>query len=58
MIVDSTDSFRTQRQFPKMALIKPSVDGEFLVLNAPNKIPLRIPIKNSNTNKRSFRFLS
>ncbi|RNA29199.1 mitochondrial amidoxime-reducing component 1 [Brachionus plicatilis] len=50
MIVDSNGSFRTQRQIPKMALIKPSVEGDFLVFNAPQQNTLKIPIKNPNKN--------
>lgn len=56
MIVDSTGSFRTQRQLPKMALIKPSLEGDFLVLNAPHKNPLSVPIQNQNSIKKSYRF--
>ncbi|CAF1100216.1 unnamed protein product, partial [Brachionus calyciflorus] len=41
MIVDSNRSFISQRKFPKMALIKQRVDGENLVLSAPNKTDVK-----------------
>ena len=37
MLVDENGSFLTQRQLPKMALIKLSVEGNYLVMSAPGK---------------------
>ena len=46
LIIDTkSGSFKTQRQLPRMALIKPSVEKDALVLNAPGKEPLRVPIQ-------------
>jgi len=45
MIVDKKNKFITQRQIPKMALIKPSFEGASLILNAPGMDPLKIPLK-------------
>lgn len=44
MIVDEQGSFKTQRQIPKMALIKPSIEDDNLVLNAQGKSPIHVPI--------------
>lgn len=45
MVVDENGSFQTQRQISKMALIKPSVEGDFLILSAPGQVNLRVPIE-------------
>jgi uncharacterized protein YcbX len=47
LIVDEKGSFLTQRQFPKMALIQPKVDGDFLVLTAEGMPDLKITISQS-----------
>lgn len=46
MIVDENGSFKTQRQYPKMALIELSIDGEYFILNAnwSKKGPLKVAI--------------
>jgi uncharacterized protein len=48
MLVNSNNDFMTQRQYPKMALLQPSFDNHFLVINhKTEKLPsLRIPIQN------------
>lgn len=51
MIIDKNGSFRTQRQLPKMALIKPSIEGNFIVLNAPNKETIKVPVEPTTKNK-------
>jgi uncharacterized protein YcbX len=56
MVVDENSNFITQRQIPKMALIKIDVEKENLVLNAPNMSTIRVPIDNTK-NKKNCRFL-
>ena len=43
MVVDHNHSFLTQRQLPKMALIKPEVKEELLLVDAPGMRQLRLP---------------
>lgn len=52
--MDEKGSFLTQRQISKMALIKPSVDGDNLVLTAEGMPDLKVPIAPS-TNKIACR---
>lgn len=56
MIVDEKGAFRTQRQLPRMALIKQSVEKDAIVLSAPNKQQLRIPLDPPKNNKRTCRY--
>ena len=44
MLVDETGKFLTQRQFPRIALITVLLEEDQLVINAPNKQSLAIPI--------------
>lgn len=44
MIVDENGSFVSQRKFPKMAIIKQRIEGDFIILSAPDKGEARIPI--------------
>ncbi|MFB8790720.1 MAG: MOSC domain-containing protein [Potamolinea sp.] len=44
MLVDETGKFMTQRQFPSMALISVQVKGDYLIVNAPDRESLSIPI--------------
>ena len=44
MIVDKNNLFRTQRQVPKMALIKTGIIDNSLMLRAPGMTEIRIPI--------------
>lgn len=44
MLVDGDGQFLTQREFPRMATIVPRVEGEGLVVTAPNMPPLRLPL--------------
>lgn len=44
MVVDQAGGFLTQRQFPQMALIVPTVHAEGLRLNAPGMQTLSIPL--------------
>jgi uncharacterized protein YcbX len=47
MIVDAAGRFLTQRVEPRMALIVPSFDDATLVLAAPDREPLHVPIEQS-----------
>jgi hypothetical protein len=44
MLVDETGKFLSQRQFPRMALISVLVEGDKLVVKAPNTEPLSIAL--------------
>lgn len=44
MIIDEKGSFKTQRQLPKMVLIKLSYTNDHLVLEYPNKGSINIPL--------------
>jgi uncharacterized protein YcbX len=43
MLVDETGRFVTQRQFPRLALVRPRFDTHALFLEAPAQDPLRMP---------------
>jgi uncharacterized protein YcbX len=45
MVVDETGKFLTQRQYPRMALITVRLEGDQLVVKAPNKEILSIPLQ-------------
>lgn len=45
MVVDATGKFMTQRQFPRMALITVRVENENLVINAPHRESLSLPLQ-------------
>lgn len=45
MVVDATGKFMTQRQFPRMALITVQLLGNHLVINAPDREHLSIPLQ-------------
>ncbi|MEH6436471.1 MOSC domain-containing protein [Massilia sp. DD77] len=44
MLVTREGQFLTQREFPRMALVTPRVEHEFLVAEAPGMPPLRLPL--------------
>jgi hypothetical protein len=44
MLVDETGKFLTQRQFPRMALITVELVGGQLIVNAPNRESITIPL--------------
>jgi uncharacterized protein YcbX len=44
MVVDANGQFLTQREFPKMALIKPRLTTDMLELRAPGMLRLDIPL--------------
>ena len=43
MIVDANGKFVTQRQRPKMCLIKTRIDDDVLTLSADNRISYKVP---------------
>lgn len=47
MLVDDADRFMTQRQWPRMALIRPALEAQSLALTAPGMEPLRVPLNGS-----------
>ncbi len=48
MLINSNNDFMTQRQYPKMALLQPSLEDRFLVINHKKEkiTSLKIPIQN------------
>jgi uncharacterized protein YcbX len=54
MVVGENGSFVTQRQLPKMALIKPIITDEYLILTADSVPELKILIEPPKT-KRNCR---
>jgi len=47
MLTDLSGDFLTQREYPKMALIKPVLQNEHLHLSAPGMADLKIPVRHS-----------
>lgn len=47
MVVDAAGRFMTQRQLPRMALIRVELDAQALMLAAPQMEPLRVPLDGS-----------
>jgi uncharacterized protein YcbX len=45
MVVDAQGLFLTQRQWPRMALVRSGIGAEGLTLNAPEMPPLRVPLE-------------
>ena len=45
MVVDAQSQFLTQRQWPRMALVRPQIGADGLMLNAPGMPPLRLPLE-------------
>lgn len=48
MVVDSSGMFITQREIPRMALIKPVLDSGGMTVNAPDMPTLRVPYSSQN----------
>ena len=44
MVVDAQGAFLTQRQWPRMALVRPRIGARELTLHAPGMPPLAVPI--------------
>jgi uncharacterized protein YcbX len=47
MVVDERGDFLTQRENPRLALVRPSLEGDVLVLEAPGMSRLRVPYETS-----------
>lgn len=45
MIVDDNKVFISQRAFPKMALIHIKIDGDYLILTAPDVDEIKVSVK-------------
>jgi uncharacterized protein YcbX len=52
MVVDSSGTFITQREIPRMALIKPVLDSSGITVNAPSMPTLRVPYLNQSGVRR------
>jgi uncharacterized protein YcbX len=46
MLVTREGQFLTQREYPRMALVTPRIDGDALEVSAPGMPPLRLPLAN------------
>lgn len=56
MVIDAEKgSFLTQRQLPKMALIKPRLEGDSLILSAPGQADLEITIQPPTGDRKQCR---
>lgn len=49
MVVTPEGHFLTQREYPRLALVAPALDGGAVTLSAPNFEALRVPIQTSGT---------
>jgi uncharacterized protein YcbX len=54
VVSGETNRFVTQRQMPRMALITPTLEKDFLVVNFPGQPTLRIPTSKSKRSNRSI----
>lgn len=52
MVVDSGGTFITQREIPRMALIKPMLDNSGMTVNAPDMQTLRVPYVSVDRERR------
>ncbi|MDR2851646.1 MAG: MOSC N-terminal beta barrel domain-containing protein [Burkholderiaceae bacterium] len=53
MVVDAQGAFLTQREWPRMVLVRPQVGAQRLTLNAPDMPPLQVPLE--PTEKKALR---
>lgn len=44
MLVSRDGQFLTQREYPRMALVRPRIDGDAVEVHAPGMPPLRLPL--------------
>ncbi|MBX6366170.1 MAG: MOSC domain-containing protein [Gemmatimonadetes bacterium] len=44
LVTDPAGRFLTQRELPRLALLRPRIEGDALVLEAPGAPPLRVPL--------------
>ncbi|WP_310734562.1 MOSC domain-containing protein [Azohydromonas caseinilytica] len=49
MLVDAQGRFASQRQWPRLQLIRPSFEGDTLLLHAPDMLPLAVPLQVQGT---------
>lgn len=45
MLVDESGVALTQREFPRLALLRPAIDGDRLRVSAPGRAPLDLPLE-------------
>jgi uncharacterized protein YcbX len=45
MLVDAEGDFASQRQWPRLQLVRPSFEGDTLLLQAPDMLPLALPLQ-------------
>lgn len=45
MIIDQNNVFISQRTVPKMALIKPRIQGDYLILSAPGTEEIKVAVQ-------------
>jgi uncharacterized protein YcbX len=48
MVINEKFDFLSQRNYPKMALIKTAIETDYLILSAPGKTELKVPIQSTN----------
>lgn len=51
MLVDNKNKFLSQRELPKMALIKTQIKDDYLILSNPMGDSIKVPLKASNQNE-------
>jgi hypothetical protein len=54
MIVDATGQFLTQREYPRMATIRPTLLGDHLLLQAPDSAALQLRIDRSTASAKAL----
>ena len=52
MVVNDNNSSISQRRYPRMSLIQPSLEGDFIILTAPDTDSVKFPIKISHDIKK------
>ena len=52
MIVNDKDTSISQRRYPRMTLIQPSFEDDYIILTAPNMDSVKFPIKISHDIKK------
>jgi len=51
MLIDEHGTFISQRKYPRMALIRPKIQGQTMMVEAPDMPPLDIPLTNDDEYK-------
>lgn len=52
MLVDGEGDFVSQRQLPRLQLVRPALEGGTLLLQAPDQLPLALPLEPVGTPRR------